>query len=422
MRGACKEHGRSALRSTGHSQLRQFFVATDQAVARVTHAVGAGLRRYLSDISLALAYRSALRAEEDLGAGATWELVLRAGGGTAAAAGADQVRRLALALEHVTAAGDLLRAAPAAGLPDPHLLPQQISRELAQLRREQSVAIAVLVLVVGISPVIVILVTSVTRTIQAFARSLMLQTLELQKEKRKSDRLLNEMLPPEVIQHLREQRKVPAESFQSVTVFFSDIVGFTGLAASSSPMQVVGLLNSLYRLFDSLIQKHDVYKVETIGDSYMVASGLPRRNGNRHAGEIATMSLGLLQGVQQFKVPHRPDEHLRIRVGVHTGPCVAGVVGTTMPRYCLFGDTVNTASRMESTGCAMRIHISEDTKYCLDQLGGYITVPRGDTTVKGKGSMNTYWLNGKNSIVRCSFDLACITDTEPEFIKTMAFD
>ena len=93
-----------------------------------------------------------------------------------------------------------------------------------------------------------------------------------------------------------------------------------------------------------------IVQVETIGDAYMVVSGLPVRNGNLNAKEIARMSLALLNAVMSFKIRHRPDEQLKLRIGIHTGPCVAGIVGLKMPRYCLFGDTVNTASRMESNG------------------------------------------------------------------------
>jgi class 3 adenylate cyclase len=93
-----------------------------------------------------------------------------------------------------------------------------------------------------------------------------------------------------------------------------------------------------------------VYKVETIGDAYMVVSGLPKRNGINHAGEIASMSLHLLNAIKQFRIRHRPDDLIKLRIGIHSGSCVAGVVGLKMPRYCLFGDTVNTTSRMESNG------------------------------------------------------------------------
>ncbi|KTG41397.1 hypothetical protein cypCar_00000822 [Cyprinus carpio] len=136
-------------------------------------------------------------------------------------------------------------------------------------------------------------------------------------------------------------------------------------------LEVVDLLNDLYTLFDAVLGNHDVYKVETIGDAYMVASGLPKRNGNKHAAEIANMSLNILSSVGTFKMRHMPDVPVRIRIGIHSGSCVAGVVGLTMPRYCLFGDTVNTASRMESTGLRM-----------------------------GKGIEETYWLVGKSNFTK----------------------
>ncbi|XP_040513442.1 retinal guanylyl cyclase 2 [Gallus gallus] len=227
------------------------------------------------------------------------------------------------------------------------------------------------------------------------------RTEELEIEKQKTEKLLSQMLPPSVAEALKTGGTVEPEYFDQVTIYFSDIVGFTTISALSEPIEVVDLLNDLYTLFDAVIGNHDVYKVETIGDAYMVASGLPKRNGNKHAAEIANMSLDILSSVGTFKMRHMPDIPLRIRIGLHTGPCVAGVVGLTMPRYCLFGDTVNTASRMESTGLPYRIHVSQSTVDTLRSLNeGYEIVPRGKTELKGKGVEDTYWLVGKRGFLK----------------------
>lgn len=221
------------------------------------------------------------------------------------------------------------------------------------------------------------------------------RTDQLQEEKKKTEALLLEMLPRPVAEQLKRGNKVEAESYDMVTIYFSDIVGFTNMSAESTPLQVVDFLNDLYTCFDSIIGNYDVYKVETIGDAYMVVSGLPIRNGNIHAGEIASMSLHLLEAIREFKIRHRPDDALKLRIGMHSGPVCAGVVGLKMPRYCLFGDTVNTSSRMESTGEALKIHCSIESKRLLDSLGGYLYEDRGKIPIKGKGILNTYWLTGE---------------------------
>ncbi|XP_035559557.2 guanylate cyclase D-like [Canis lupus dingo] len=222
------------------------------------------------------------------------------------------------------------------------------------------------------------------------------RTEELEVEKQKTERLLSQMLPSSVAEALKMGVPVEPEYFDQVTIYFSDIVGFTIISALSEPIEVVGLLNDLYTLFDAVLGSHDVYKVETIGDAYMVASGLPRRNGSRHAAEIANMALDILSSVRGFRMRHAPEVPIYIRAGLHSGPCVAGVVGLTMPRYCLFGDTVNTASRMESTGLPYRIHVSGSTAQTLRSLDeGYRIDIRGQTELKGKGVEETYWLVGK---------------------------
>ncbi|XP_047241461.1 retinal guanylyl cyclase 2 isoform X2 [Girardinichthys multiradiatus] len=227
------------------------------------------------------------------------------------------------------------------------------------------------------------------------------RTEELEIEKQKTEKLLTQMLPTSVAEALMVGAVVEPEHFENVSLYFSDIVGFTTISANSEPIEVVDLLNDLYTLFDAIIGNHDVYKVETIGDAYMVASGVPVPNDNRHASEIANMSLDILSAVGTFKMRHMPDVPVRIRIGLHTGPCVAGVVGLTMPRYCLFGDTVTTASRMESSGMPYRIHVHQSTVKVLQELNlGYKLQLRGRTEVKGKGIEETYWLTGRDGFTK----------------------
>uniref|UniRef100_A0A3P8XKS7 Guanylate cyclase n=1 Tax=Esox lucius TaxID=8010 RepID=A0A3P8XKS7_ESOLU len=214
------------------------------------------------------------------------------------------------------------------------------------------------------------------------------RTEELEVERKKTDNLLAQMLPRSVCLALKTGKPVKPEHFSEVTLYFSDIVGFTTISALSEPIEVVDLLNDLYTLFDAIIGQHDVYKVETIGDAYMVASGVPNRNGRRHAAEMSNMSLDILHCIGTFKMRHMPDVKVKIRIGLHSGPVVAGVVGLTMPRYCLFGDTVNTASRMESTGLPYRIHVNQSTVDILHELKlGY--------KIDTRGIENTYWLVGR---------------------------
>jgi len=220
--------------------------------------------------------------------------------------------------------------------------------------------------------------------------------VELDESKEKANNLIGQMLPPAVTEQLLKGVTPKPESYEEATIFFSDIVGFTTICSKISPLETVDFLNQLYNLFDEVIKQYDAYKVETIGDSYMVVSGLPQRNGKRHATEVATMALHILSAVSQFKVESKPDLKVNIRIGLNTGPVVAGVVGTKMPRYCLFGDSVNTASRMESNSESMKIHISESTCQALKAAGGYHIQPRGEIQIKGKGKMNTFFLTGKD--------------------------
>jgi len=219
------------------------------------------------------------------------------------------------------------------------------------------------------------------------------RTRQLYEEKQKTEDLLHRMLPPTVAAKLTQGIGVEPETFSAITIYFSDIVGFTAMCSESTPLQVVNFLNELYSIFDEIIQGFDVYKIETIGDAYMVVSGLPERTPD-HAGNVASLGLDLLDAVKNFRISHRPSDTLQLRIGMHSGHVVAGVVGLAMPRYCLFGDTVNTAARMESNGVPLRIHISQQCHDELDKCGGYVMENRGLVKMKGKGEVQTYWLNG----------------------------
>ncbi|XP_055371528.1 uncharacterized protein LOC129605660 [Condylostylus longicornis] len=294
-----------------------------------------------------------------------------------------------------------------------------VDETLTDASNKEAVGIAILIVVLCVSPIIIVLVKNAAATIQMYAMNLAQKAKELKREKRKSDSLLFQMLPPSVATQLKQTQQVPAECYEAATIYFSDIVGFTEIAAECTPLEVVTFLNSIYKVFDERIECYDVYKVETIGDSYMVASGLPVKNGNKHVTEIATMALDLLDASSLFKIPRRNSETLQIRCGAHTGPVVAGIVGTKMPRYCLFGDTVNTASRMESTGESQKIHITEEMNEALMRVGGYKTEHRGLIDVKGKGLMSTYWLTCKDGPVTVREEISWYADIQPVFLQNI---
>lgn len=218
---------------------------------------------------------------------------------------------------------------------------------------------------------------------------------KLDDEMRRTDELLYQMIPKQVADRLRrgENPIDTCEMFDSVSILFSDVVTFTEICSRITPMEVVSMLNAMYSIFDKLTERNNVYKVETIGDAYMVVSGAPEKDPD-HAEKVCDMALDMVDAITDLKDPST-GQHLRIRVGVHSGAVVAGIVGLKMPRYCLFGDTVNTASRMESTSTAMKVHISESTKNLVGS--NYRVSLRGEIDVKGKGSMKTFWLDERDN-------------------------
>ena len=211
----------------------------------------------------------------------------------------------------------------------------------------------------------------------------------LEAERDRSERLLLNILPPPIAERLKQDPQTIADSFAEVSVLFADIVGFTELSARISPTELVKLLNEIFSMFDHLVERHGLEKIKTIGDAYMVVGGLPE-NHLDHAHAIAEMGLDMQQALAQFNAKKGQD--FRIRIGISTGLVVAGVIGWKKFAYDLWGDTVNTASRMESHGIPGRIQVSEST---YERLKGiYVFEERGEIEIKGKGRMKAYLLIG----------------------------
>lgn len=213
------------------------------------------------------------------------------------------------------------------------------------------------------------------------------RTQELFAEKQTSERLLLNVLPGPIADRLKTGESLIVDRFDAVSVLFADIVGFTTFAQGTSPEELVTMLNELFSSFDKLAEQHGLEKIKTIGDAYMVVAGIPSPIAD-HATAIAHMALDMIASLETYSKKH--DKSLTIRVGIHTGSVVAGVIGTKKFIYDLWGDTVNTASRMESSGVPGKIQVTEATYQLLKDQFDF--EPRGPIEVKGKGTMNTYLL------------------------------
>ncbi|XP_055342409.1 atrial natriuretic peptide receptor 1-like [Paramacrobiotus metropolitanus] len=234
----------------------------------------------------------------------------------------------------------------------------------------------------------------VMRKLREYAEELEEQVAErtqgLLAEKKRSEDLLRNMLPGSIVEALVRGVSVEAEVFASCTVAFSGVVHFGALVCGMTPWDCVALLNEFFSAFDQLIGEYDAYKVETIGDTYMLASGVPVRNGNLHAEQLGLLCCGALALVERCSFAGRK---LQLQMGLHSGPLAAGLVGLRMMRYCLFGDTVNMASRMTSTSLPQRLQASESSKLILDTSQVLRCQSRGTVQVKGKGLIETFWIS-----------------------------
>jgi adenylate cyclase len=213
---------------------------------------------------------------------------------------------------------------------------------------------------------------------------------EIQKEREKSERLLLNILPAPVAERLKHTQDIIADNVEDVSVMFVDIVDFLALSNSMPPAKMVKMLNAVFSTFDALVDQYGLEKIKTSGDCYMVVGGLPLPRTD-HLEAIAGMALDVLASTSQFS--RNDGKPFQLRLGIHTGPVVAGVIGTKKFAYDLWGDTVNIASRMESQGVPNTIQVTQDVYERLQNC--YLFQPRGEITVKGKGNMMTYLLTGR---------------------------
>ncbi|MBN8249064.1 MAG: response regulator [Verrucomicrobia bacterium] len=216
--------------------------------------------------------------------------------------------------------------------------------------------------------------------------------LQVQEERARSERLLLNILPGPIAERLKQGGGALVDALGEATVLFADLAGFTELAASLTASETVQLLDDVFTQFDALGERHGIEKIKTIGDAWMAASGVPSPRAD-HVDAAAALALDMLAAIEAMA--SKTPVPLRLRIGLHTGPVVAGVIGRHRFSYDLWGDTVNTASRMESHGVPGRIHV---TGAIEERLRGRFTFePRGPIPIKGLGMLHTQFLTGRQA-------------------------
>ena len=216
----------------------------------------------------------------------------------------------------------------------------------------------------------------------------------IEEEKEKSDELLLNILPSETAQELKEKGKSDARLYDMVTILFTDFKGFTEIASEMSPTNLVEEIDFCYRKFDEIISNHQIEKIKTIGDAYMAVGGLPVANAT-HAEDIIEAAIEIRDFMNSLKTQRLSEDKpfFEIRIGIHSGPVVAGIVGIKKFAYDIWGDTVNIAARMESNSEAGKINISEDTYHLVKEQ--FECHARGKISVKGKGDLSMYFVENK---------------------------
>lgn len=271
-------------------------------------------------------------------------------------------------------------------------------KDIASFTPDMPLEVTTTLLVINISGVSILIFVSLRSFValnERMKKQLDQKHVELKQEQEKSERLLLNILPGSIAQKLKQETSYIADGFQDVSVLFADIVGFTKLSENVTPHELVNLLNDIFSRFDRLAEIHGLEKIKTIGDAYMVAGGLPEpRDG--HLLSITEMALDMLKEVDNFC--QEQQVQLQTRIGINSGPVVAGVIGQKKFIYDLWGDTVNLASRMESNGIPQRIQV---TQMVYDQLKDHYQFElREQLVIKGKGKLDAYLLeeNKKNRL------------------------
>jgi adenylate cyclase len=238
------------------------------------------------------------------------------------------------------------------------------------------------------------LYANLEQKVEERTRELQLTNELLDAERDRTEKLLLNVLPAGIVERLKKGETTIADRTDDVSVLFADIANFTHYAATRSAEDVIQLLNNVFNTFDDLVTKYGVEKIKTIGDAYMVVSGVPHYRAD-HAEALALLAHDMHKAVPVIREQNSLPE-LGIRIGVHTGPVIAGVIGRSKFSFDLWGDTVNVAARMESHGRIGSIHASEDFVRSLQQQSQHqwLIEERGMVDVKGRGKVRTFWING----------------------------